>query len=161
MKKLLLAIVLLLMAQPIFALSASIQPPKMVLRGEAPGSVSGFVDVMNPNNMTVTVNVTAAGGIAGLAYISNSSMTLESNETKKVNFDIMLTDSGNYTGELLFAFRPAAGGQGIALSSQISVIAEKRITDGETSDNNWILSGIFLVILIIAAALIILRGRKK
>lgn len=158
MKKLLL-VILLVMAQPIFALSASIQPPKMVLRGEAPGSVSGFVDVMNPNNESVTVDVTPRGDIAGLLELSNTNITLEFNETKRVDFDIELKSPGNYTGEILFVFKPPEG-QGIALSSQIIVIAQAK--SGTTSDQDWTLAGIVLGIVIIAIiSIIIFRGRMK
>ena len=162
MKRLLFAVVLLLMVQPIFALSASIQPPKMILRGEAPGSVSGFVDVMNPNNESITVDVNVTGDIMGMVQLSNESFILDSNETQKVDFTINLEEGGEYIGEILFFFTPEEG-QGVALSSQIIVLAEAKengITDGTTVENDWTLPGVLLAIAVIILVLVY-RGMKK
>ena len=166
MKKLFLAVVLLLMAQPIFALSASIQPPKMILSGEAPGSVSGSVNVMNPNNESITVNINVTGGIIGMVQLSNESLLLDSNETQKIDFTIAFIEEGNYVGELLFFFTPEQG-QGVALSSQIIVIAESGETTtttvpGTTMDDNWTLLGMLLgIIVIVAVILLYFWGRKR
>ena len=167
MKRLFLAIALLLMAQPILALSASIQPPKIILRGEAPGSVDSSINVMNPNNESITVGINATGAIADIIQLSEESVILAANETKKIDFTVNLLEEGNYTGEILFLFTPEEG-QGVALSSQIIVLANRSgevttVSNGTVVESNWSFLGslvAILAIVIIVGILIYLWGRR-
>jgi|SRR3989344_1193429 len=114
--------VMLLSINYAHALSASIQPPRMVLRIEAPGTASASIDIFNPNNVTMNVTVTPQGGIEFLTVLNETRFVLEPNETEKVNFDINIQSPGTYNGEIIFAFVPPEG-QGIGLASQIIVVA--------------------------------------
>jgi hypothetical protein len=119
--------VTLLSASYAHALAASIQPPRMVLRIDSPGTASGFINVMNPNNETLSVEARPAGAIEFITTLSEINFTLEPNETKRIAFDVNVTSSGTYNGEIIFAFRPPEG-QGIGLASQIIIIATSNAT---------------------------------
>jgi hypothetical protein len=113
---------------------------------------------MNPNNETITVDVTLSGAIGPFITLETDSLVLEANETKKLNFDIRLENEGEFVGELLFLFTPIDG-QGVALSSQIVVIAEKGETIGANGEDNLLLYAFALVIIV--AILLYLWGRRK
>jgi len=163
MKKIFVLIALLLLAQPLFALSASIQPPRFILRGEAPGTVGSSINVINPNNESVTIGTDIVGDIENMTVLSDNQFILESNETRTVNFTIDFVKEGNYTGEILFFFTPEEG-QGAALSAQIAVLAEageaQDGVDGTTAEDNWVMTGALLVLAFVILALIYWGMRK-
>src|SRR3989344_1069681 len=154
----------------VHALSASIQPPRMVLRIEAPGTASGSIDIFNPNNVTMNVTVVPQGGIEFLTVLNQTKFVLEPNETKKVNFDINIESPGTYSGEFIFAFVPPEG-QGIGLASQIIVVANGTVatvptttieTPSETNQlklDNPIL--IIVALVIILGAILVIKRRMK
>src|SRR3989338_6764541 len=87
------------------AFSASIQPPRMVLRGNVSDVLTVYVDTKNPNTIPVTVNVTLSGldnvKINGPAFFE-----LAPNETKRVAMDVTVIKSGTQGGEAQFIFYP-------------------------------------------------------
>ena len=52
-------VVMLLLFHSVHALIYSIQPPRMVLRGAVGENIEGFVDVANPNNVTLYAKITS------------------------------------------------------------------------------------------------------
>ena len=154
----------------VHALSASIQPPRMVLRIEAPGTASGSIDIFNPNNVTMNVTVTPQGGIEFLTILNQTNYVLEPNETKQVNFDVNIISPGTYNGEFIFAFVPPEG-QGIGLASQIIVVANGTVETVSTttietpSENNQLKLDnpilIIIVLVIILGAILVIKRRMK
>ena len=157
MKKISVLIALLLLAQPLFAISASIQPPRFILRGEAPGTVGSSINVINPNNESITISTSVIDDIENMTILSDSQFILGPNETRTVNFTINLVEAGNYTGEILFFFTPDEG-QGAALSSQIAVLAEagepQDVVDGTGTESDWVMTGALMVIAVVVIVLI-------
>ena len=163
--------VMLLSINYAHALSASIQPPRMVLRIEAPGTASGYIDTFNPNNVTMNVTVTPQGGIEFLTVLNETRFVLEPNETKKVNFDVNIISPGTYNGEFVFAFIPPEG-QGIGLASQIIVVANGTIatvptttieTTSETNNQLKLDNPILIIaaLVIILGAVLVIKRRMK
>jgi len=163
MKKIFVLIALLLLAQPLFALTASIQPPRFILRGEAPGIVGSSINVINPNNESVTIGTDIIGDIENMTILSDNQFLLGPNETRTVNFTIDLVEAGEYIGEILFFFTPEDG-QGAALSSQIAVLAEageaQDGVDGTTAEDNWLITGAILVLAFVVIVLVYWGMRK-
>src|SRR3989344_2179526 len=163
--------VMLLSINYAYALSASIQPPRMVLRIEAPGTASGSIDIFNPNNVTMNVTVTPQGGIEFLTILNQTNYVLEPNETKQVNFDVNIISPGTYNGEFIFAFVPPEG-QGIGLASQIIVVANGTVstvptttietvpeTNNQLKLDNPIL--IIIALVIILGSILVIKRRMK
>ena len=124
----------LCLSHPSYALVGSIQPPRMVLRGETLGSVSGFVNVINPNNISVNISTDIYGDIQGLINLSETDMTLQPNGTRRVDFDMFLPSEGKYVGEIIFVFSAEEGEvKGAALSSTIIAFAEGSSSAGDTN----------------------------
>jgi hypothetical protein len=162
MKKIFVLFALLLLAQPLFALTASIQPPRFILRGEAPGTVGSSVNVINPNNESITIGTDVIGDIENMTTLSDNQFLLGPNETRTVNFTIDVAEAGDYAGEILFFFTPEQG-QGAALSSQIVVLAEAGTdagVDGTETEDNWLMTGALVVLAFVVIVLIYWGTRK-
>lgn len=167
-------------SQSCYALIGTIQPPRMILRGNTSGSVTGFVDVINSNNVSVNVSIEVTGDIANITNISETNLALQPNETKRVNFETYLPYTGQYIGEILFAFSAEnEKTQGAALSSTIIVFAEGNSTNPGTNETNQsnggviggsgniISEGVLLTALILIAAVVVIaaalsyRGHRR
>ena len=163
---------MLLSINYVYAFSASIQPPRMVLRLNSPGNASGFIDVMNPNNVSINVQAKPGGDIELITTLSETNMTLEPNQTKRIDFNIDITEPRTYNGEIVFAFKPPVG-QAIGLASQIVVVAnwnvtttipEEAATTIETPKNNTELKNSALIIIgliVVLAAILMIKRRMK
>ena len=105
--KLLLAIagisVMIFLIQTSCAMTYSIQPPKMILRGTT-GSITTHINVSNPNNQSVYVHPVPMGDIIGIVKFEEQNITLGPNETKRVKIVFDVEYPGNYTGEIIFVF---------------------------------------------------------
>jgi hypothetical protein len=109
----------------------------MIFRVLAPGNASGFINVINSNNVSINVSATVFGDIAGITSTSETNMTLAPNETRVFDFNTYLLSPGRYIGEIVFVFSPGGGkGQGAALSSSIIIFAEGNVTQPENQTGN-------------------------
>ena len=129
-------VMVLVFAAAANALSASIQPPRMVLRGNVSDVVTAFVDTRNPNEIPVSVNVTVVD-LSNLNIDGPAIFELAPNETKRVVFNVVLEKPGTHTGELQFIFYPAERTEkierGVALGSQIVTVVEGEAVASTTS----------------------------
>src|SRR3989338_5923915 len=88
------------------AFSASIQPPRMVLRGNVSDMLTVYVDAKNPNDFPVTVNVTLVG-LDNVKIVDDVKyFELAPNETRRVVMEVTITKPGTSGGEVQFAFDP-------------------------------------------------------
>ena len=122
-------VMVLVFATAANALSASIQPPKMVLRGNVSDVLTVYVDTKNPNEFPVTVNVTLAG-LDNVKIVEGPSFfELAANESRRVFLEVTIAKPGTSAGEAQFIFYPAEKQErerlerGLALASQIVMIA--------------------------------------
>src|SRR3989344_4488844 len=88
------------------AFSASIQPPRMVLRGNISDVFTVYVDSKNPNEIPVTVNVTLAE-LDNVKIVDDVNFfELAPNETKRVVMEVTIAKPGTQGGEAQFLFYP-------------------------------------------------------
>jgi len=118
-------VVMLLLFHSVHALIYSIQPPRMVLRGAVGENIEGFVDVANPNNVTLYAKITSRGDIADMIQLNETDFALNPGENKRINFTFATDVPGNYTGELVFRLSSGEKGTGAALASQVIIIAQE------------------------------------
>lgn len=120
-------VMVLVFATAASAFSASIQPPKMVLRGNVSDVLTVYVDTRNPNEIPVTVNVTFAGLDNVKVVEGPSFFELAPNESRRVFLEVTIAKPGTHVGEAQFIFYPAERQdkleRGLALASQIVIIA--------------------------------------
>ena len=109
------------------ALSASIQPPRMVLRGNVSDMLTVYIDTRNPNTFPVTVNLTLVN-LDNVKVIDDLRFfELAPNETRRVIFEVTIAKPDSHSGEAQFVFYPKERTnqleRGLALASQIITIA--------------------------------------
>lgn len=118
----------------ITGLTGSIRPPRMILRGEAPCNITGWVDVSNVNDFPIFVETKAIGDFSYVIKLSEKSFTLGSNETRRVNFTIPVAKAGNYTTEIYFIFSPAGKKEpNLVLSSEIMIFTNQSTSTTSTT----------------------------
>ncbi len=120
-------VMVLVFAATAHAFSASIQPPRMVLRGNVSDVLTVYVDAKNPNAVPVTVNVTLVG-LDNVKIVDDVKFfELAPNETRRVVMEVTITKPGTSGGEVQFAFDPKEKiedlERGLALATQILTIA--------------------------------------
>ena len=98
------------------ALRVYLRPPKMVVRvnvtSDEPTTIERFLEVYNNNTETVNVSFQPRGDIAEITNVEQN-ITLEPNETRKVDFVVEITEPGTYNGKITVTYSlgqmPAVG----------------------------------------------------
>ena len=128
-------IVLYLSVSLVFAITGSIGNSRMVLRDVKVGdTIEKTILVINRNEVSVNVTMSATGDLAGDIDIIDNEFILQPGEEKKAAFKIKVTKDGETESNINVLFTPLDGGNGVGLSSTIIVLASK--------DGNSIFEGI-------------------
>jgi len=114
----------------VLAITAKIGNGVMVLRGEIGDEIEKYVLVINDNNVSVNIKLSASGDLKDYITIKDTDFTLKPGEEKKAYFTIEVRKEGTTESKINVQFTPVDGKNGVGLSSTITVIA------GENSDEN-------------------------
>jgi len=106
------------------AITASIGNGRMILRLEKGETIEKYIKVINNNNVSVNINLTASGDLADWIKIKDGAFTLQQGEEKKAYFEIKVKELGTTEGSIDVKFTPTDGKNGVGLSSTIIVIAK-------------------------------------
>ena len=119
-------IVLYLSVSLVFAITGSIGNSRMVLRDVKVGdTIEKTILVINRNEVSVNVTMSATGDLAGDIDIIDNEFILQPGEEKKAAFKIKVTKDGETESNINILFTPIDGGNGVGLSSTIIVLASK------------------------------------
>ena len=119
-------IVLYLSVSLVFAITGSIGNSRMVLRDVKVGdTIEKTILVINRNEVSVNVTMSATGDLAGDIDIIDDKFILQPGEEKKAAFKIKVTKEGETESNINILFTPIDGGNGVGLSSTIIVLASK------------------------------------
>ncbi len=133
-----LALMIILNAAHVSAITGSIGSARMTLRAEVGEEVERSILVRNVNDVAVNINVTASGDLAENVNLDEDNFDLEAGEEKKVYFTIEADEEGTTETRITIKFTPIEGGNGVVLSSVVNVIAagEGSVDDSEEEDLN-------------------------
>jgi len=146
--------------------TAKLRPPKMVLRGNVTEGyktiLSGYFFVMNENNFTTLVKFDPSPAIANAVDIVDN-VTLDINETRRIDFNLSVTEPGQKEGDIFAIFsNPATNETPIALTVNVVAITQEGPCDncvrmGTSGDNGLDNRTLFMAgaIVLVAAVFVI------
>ena len=108
-----------------YALEARIGNARMVLRAETGETIEKYIRVINSNNVSVNIELSASGDLEDDIEIVDQEFTLLAGEEKKAYFKINVKKQGTTESNIYVKFIPVDEGNGIGVISTIIVIAEK------------------------------------
>ncbi|MDP3027266.1 MAG: hypothetical protein Q8N63_06155 [Nanoarchaeota archaeon] len=120
----------------VLAITAKIGNGVMVLRGETGDEIEKYVLVINDNNVSVDIKLTASGDLKDYITIKDTEFTLKPGEEKKAYFTIEVGKEGKTESKINVQFTPVNGKNGVGLSSTITVIANGENLDEDIDDPN-------------------------
>ncbi len=110
----------------VLGLTGSIGNARMTLRDVQAGDViEKYILVQNVNSVPVDIELFASGDLENDIEIIDSNFMLGAGEEKKAYFKIKVREEGTTETKMNVKFSPIDGGNGVGLSSTITVIAEK------------------------------------
>ena len=118
----------------VLAITAKIGNGVMVLRGETGDKIERYVLVINDNNVSVGIKLTASGDLKDYIKIKDTEFTLAPGEEKKAYFTIEVGKEGKTESKINVQFTPVDGKNGVGLSSTITVIANGENLDEDSGD---------------------------
>jgi len=92
----------------------------------APAVVTKDFDVGNFYDFPIDVVLQSKGNISELIEIQESSFTLQSNETKNIEYTLTIKQPGIYTGGIVIEVEAEKGGASLVYQSDLAVIANRR-----------------------------------
>lgn len=102
------------------AITGKIGNGRMVLNLEDGDVLERSILVINDNNISVNITLSASQEIVGIVKIKDTEFVLNPGEQKKAGITINAKDPGKYDGKVNVAFRPIGVNEsGVGLSSQI------------------------------------------
>ena len=152
--------------------TATLRPPKMVLRGNVTEGyetiLSGYFFVMNENNFTTLVKIDPNPAIADMIDIIDN-VTLGLNETKRIDFNMSLTEVGQKEGDIFVIFsNPATNETPLALTVNVITVTQEgpcencvRIEgDGTAGGSGLDSTALWIIIAVVLVAVVLLVGKK-
>jgi hypothetical protein len=126
-------VLFILLAQSAYALTGYIEPAKMILRVNITNSqvnmINGNIILRNQNNIPVNVSVTVSDFNA---IVEDSDFVLQVNQTKTVEFIVIVTQAGYYSGTISAEYS-ATSGIPVTVPCEIQVFATSY---GSNQNNN-------------------------
>jgi hypothetical protein len=115
----------------------------------------GTFDVGNTYNFSLNVTLQPSQNISSIVTLSESSFTLQPNETRTVSYTIKPTQAGVYQGSVLSKFD--AGRNSTSVAYQIDIIIAVRQSDSYI----LVLVAIAAVVVIVAVSLFVMKKSRK
>lgn len=141
--------------------TVSLRNAKMVLRLDAGETIERGVGVINTNDFSVNVEVTADGDLVNDMEIKDGKFILAAGEERKVYFTLTAPNSAGITeSKVLVKFLPEEG-NGVATASQIVVIVGANGEDFSIKTILIISSALLVLVLIVLAYFAFKAGGKK
>ncbi len=106
-------------------LDAKIGNSRMILRANTGESVERYIQVINPNNVSVNIELSASGNLKDYIRIKDRRFTLESGESKQAYFTVEVKRPGTTESRIYVKFSSIDGGDSIGIISTIIVITKK------------------------------------
>lgn len=135
-------VMIVMLSQLGWAVTASIGNSRMVLRIGAGENVERYILVKNVNDVSVTIILTSSGDLADNIKLKENSFILAPGEEKKTYFSIIAKEAGTKEGRINVEFKPEKGNSA-GLASIVTVIADEKyagqdrfITEGDEEVNN-------------------------
>lgn len=125
----------ILIGNVLAALDVKIGNGIMILRAETGDKIEKSILVINDNNFSVNIKLTASGDLADDITIKDDNFTLGPGEEKKAFFTIDVKKAGETESRVNVQFTPVGGKNGGVLSSKITVIASDNLNDGADDEN--------------------------
>lgn len=154
-----LIITLLLISSPTLA-DISVRPAKLgvarlTIQPLFPATYQGTFDVGNSYNFSLNVTMSPSQNISSIFTLSETSITLQPNETRTISYTIKPTQPGSYQGSVLIKFSAGVNSASVSYQNDITIFVHQ--------SNSYILVLIALaaVIIIIAVSLFVMKRGKK
>jgi hypothetical protein len=120
-----------------------------------PAKATGNFEVGNTYNYSISINLTVSENVSSIMSLSEYSFSLQPNETKKVEYEITVTEPKVYTGNVQIAASSAEGKAQVGYQAEIAIIAGKSGFDSNT------LIGAAVLVFVIVLALAYFKFLKK
>ncbi|MBU3906749.1 MAG: hypothetical protein KKA64_00690 [Nanoarchaeota archaeon] len=136
-------ILLILIINSVYAITASIGNARMILRAEVGDVIERSILVKNVNSVPVNITLTVTGDLEKEIKLAETSFILEAGKEKNAQFSVDVTKKGTFESKINVGFMPIGGKNGAGLSSTIIIIAsgEGEMQDGENDGNTMGITG--------------------
>jgi hypothetical protein len=152
----------------VFALTASISNPRMVLYHNITEDDTLEFDksviINNNNNYEVKISITLAGDWEGKITLSEKEFIMGSGERKEVPYSVKINNPGYYRGDVLVRFDDPISGNFVSLAQDLVVLVadESGKVPQETSESfNWLGKGMGAGIVLLLVLIVLIARRKK
>jgi hypothetical protein len=115
----------------------------------------GTFDVGNTYDFSLNVTLQPSQNISSIVTLSETSFTLQPNETKTVSYTIKPSQSGSYQGSIMARFE--AGGNHTTVGYQIDITIFVKQSDSYI----LVLVAIAAVVTIVAVSIFVMKKSKK
>jgi hypothetical protein len=119
----------------VYAITGNIGNGRMILRPDIGDTVKRSINVINSNEVTVDIKMTATGDLADDIKIIDSEFELAPGESKDAKFEIPIKKSGTTENKFNIAFSPKDGGNGVGLTATVVIIPQGE--DDESSEGGF------------------------
>lgn len=109
------------MISNVSAITASLGSSRMILRAGPGEVIERSLNVMNPNDVDITIRLTTTGENTENLILKEGDFRLEANGERKVYFTIKADEIGSTTSKINVAFDPDEG-NGVGLTATIILI---------------------------------------
>jgi hypothetical protein len=140
----------------------------MILYPELKGKelrIERTILVINNNSIPVNISIESSAEIAKIIQINDKNFVLQPGETKNASFTIVLTKTGDYSGNLNVYFSKIGETGGVALASNIILHVSGDNNSTSILDNKIVLvfalSSIILIIVLVFLIWIIKKKSGK
>jgi hypothetical protein len=153
-----LTLMIILSFQLAFAFTAYIRPSRIILYANVtPGAVTtttGSLEIANLNNVSVNVEFTPGQNLTNIVTFKENPITLESNETRMVNFEVEVTQPGIYQDEILVVYSSEIFPD-VHMQADVGIVAR----EVEKTNDYTLLIAVLATGIILISYLILKRGK--
>jgi head-tail adaptor len=157
-----LALIVILSILPVYALTASISNPRMVLYKNITNDKLVFqnsVIVNNKNDYEVNISITPKEIWADRIKVSEPEFVIGAGERKEVSYEITIEEQGHYQGDILVLFRTDKK-EMVAVAQDLEVFAIGK-DSAKTKFANYFLLKIFGALILIILIIIMITKLKR
>lgn len=129
-------ILIITLTSSVYALTITLENGRMVLRANTGDTLEKSVGVVNINDEKINVEVSASGDLEKYINIKDKKFEMQPGERKDIRFTVKVAKEGTTESKINIKFSSQSEKNGVALSSEIIIIAGKGEDVADIEEDN-------------------------